>query len=90
MHTFLIERDIAGAGDLSPADLQGIASTSCRVLDALGPGIEWLHSYVTGSRVYCVYRAENEALIRRHAELGGFPLDRIARVEGLISPASAR
>jgi len=89
MRKFIIERDIPGAGQLTAAELQGIAQHSCGVLRELGPQIEWLESYVTADKVYCVYRAENAELIRRHAEQGGFPANRIEEVTTVISPQTA-
>ena len=87
--TFVIERDIPGAGNLSPQQLAGIAQKSCSVLDELGPSIQWIHSYVTADRIYCIYSTADPALIRRHADLGGFPANRISRVEAIIDPATA-
>jgi hypothetical protein len=89
MPRFLIERDIPGAGDLTPEQLKGISQTSCSVLGELGPQIQWVQSYVTGDRVYCVYIASDEALIRQHAEQGGFPANRISRVTSIIDPLTA-
>lgn len=89
MPRYVIERDIPGAGKLSPAELQAIAQRSCGVLEQMGPRIQWQHSYVTGDKVYCVYLAENEQLLREHAERGGFPVDRISRVTGILDPVSA-
>jgi len=89
MPRYLIERDIPGAGDLTPAQLQAISQTSCAVLNELGPRIQWLHSYVTGDRVYCVYIAPDEAMIREHAERGGFPANRISQVTSIIDPLTS-
>lgn len=89
MKSYVIERTLAGAGDLSTSDLQAISQRSCSVLNDLGPSIEWLHSYVTGDKIYCVYRAENEEIIRKHAEQGGFPCDSVSEVKTTISPATA-
>lgn len=89
MHQFVIERDIPGAGQLSATELQAISQHSCAVLSELGPQIEWLHSYVTADKVYCVYRAESAELVRRHAEQGGFPANRIEAVTTVISPQTA-
>ena len=86
---FVIERNIPGAGELSAEELKAISRKSCSVLDELGPSIQWIHSYVTGDKVYCIYSAESEALIRRHAEMGGFPADSIARVATIIDPSTA-
>lgn len=87
---FVIERDIPGAGELSAEELRAISQKSCTVLDELGPSIRWIHSYVTGDRIYCVYSAPDEAIIRRHAELGGFPANRVSRVATIIDPATAQ
>ncbi len=87
--SFVIERDLPGAGTLSPQQLAGIAQKSCSVLDALGPAIQWIHSYVTADRIYCIYSTDDPALIRRHAELGGFPANRISLVTSIIDPSTA-
>lgn len=87
--TFVIERNLPRAGELSEAELGDIARKSCAVLDELGPSIQWIHSYVTGDRIYCIYSAPDEQLIRRHAEKGGFPADRISRVSSIIDPSTA-
>jgi hypothetical protein len=89
MHQFVIERDLPGAGALSPAELQGISQKSCAVLRDLGPEIRWQQSYVTADKLYCVYLAPDEHLIREHARRGGFPADRIVRVTGVIGPETA-
>ncbi|AVO58801.1 DUF4242 domain-containing protein [Pseudomonas sp. 22526] len=89
MPKFVIERDFPGAGALSAQDLQGIAQKSCEVLDEMGPQVQWLHSYVTGDKIYCVYIAPNEELIREHARQGGFPADRVSRVTSIIDPTTA-
>jgi Protein of unknown function (DUF4242) len=86
---YLIERAIPGAGALSAQELQGISQKSCDVLRELGTEIQWIESYVTGEKVYCVYRAPSEDLIRRHAEQGGFPADRVSRIERVIDPTTA-
>jgi hypothetical protein len=86
---YLIERAIPGAGALSAQELQGISQKSCDVLRELGTEIQWIESYVTGDKVYCVYRAPSEDLIRRHAEQGGFPADRVSRIERVIDPTTA-
>ena len=90
MPKYLIEREIPGAGKLTPQDLQAISQKSCGVLQNLGPQIEWLHSYVTGDKIYCVYVAPNEELIREHARQGGFPANRVSEVKTIISPATAQ
>jgi hypothetical protein len=89
MPKYVIERDIHGAGKLSAADLQGISGKSCAVLNQLGPSIQWVHSYVTDDKVYCVYVAPNEALVREHARLGGFPANRVSQVREIIDPTTA-
>ncbi len=89
LQRFVIERDLPGAGELSQEELGDVARRSCGVLDELGASIQWIHSYVTVDRIYCIYSATDEELIRRHAELGGFPADRIARVASIIDPSTA-
>lgn len=89
MKTYVIEREIPDAGKLTPDQLKAISQTSCGVLKEMGPKIEWLHSYVTGNKIYCVYKAENEELIREHAKKGGFPANKISEVASVISPATA-
>jgi len=89
MQTYVIERAIPGDGDLSQDQLRGISQKSCDVLGGLGPDIEWLHSYVTGDKIYCVYKAANEEIIREHARQGGFPADSVSEVKNVISPATA-
>jgi hypothetical protein len=89
MPKFVIERDIPGAGSLSPADLKKISQKSCGVLSSLGPSVQWIQSFVTADKLYCIYHASDESLIRRHAELGGFPANRISRVATVIDPATA-
>ena len=89
MKTYVIEREIPGAGDLSAEELKGISQTSCSVLKDMGPQIEWLHSYVTDNKIYCVYKAESIDLIREHADKGGFPANSISELSTIISPATA-
>jgi hypothetical protein len=89
MPKFVIERSIPGAGALSPEQLKAISQTSCGVLRNLGPEIQWLHSYVTDNKIYCVYIAPNEALVREHAAQGGFPANSIAQVRSVIDPTTA-
>jgi Protein of unknown function (DUF4242) len=89
MKTYVIERNIPGAGQFTPEKLKGISATSCTVLKELGPGIQWLQSYVTGDKIFCVYKAENMELIKEHAKRGGFPVDAIYEVSSVISPATA-
>jgi len=89
MPKFVIEREIPGAGKFSPEQLQAISQTSCGVLRNLGPQIQWLHSYVTDDKIYCVYIAPDEATVRRHAEQGGFPANRVSQVRTTIDPTTA-
>lgn len=89
MPKFVIEREIPGAGQFTSDDLQGISQKSCGVLDELGTSIQWMHSYVTDDKIYCIYRAPDESLIRQHAEKGGFPANLIARISATIEPATA-
>ena len=89
MPKFLIEREIPGAGDLSPQELQAISQKSCGVLRELGPQIQWVESYVTGDKVYCVYVAPNEEMIREHARQGGFPANRVSEIKRMIDPTTA-
>lgn len=89
MPKFLIERDLPGAGDLTQEELSGIARRSCDVLAELGAGIQWVHSYVTEDRIYCVYIADGQDRILEHARRGGFPADNVARVSRMIDPVCA-
>lgn len=89
MPKFVIEREIAGAGSLSDDQLKGISQKSCGVLSNLGPQIQWIHSYVTDDKIYCVYHAANEDLVREHASQGGFPANSVAQVHRVIDPATA-
>lgn len=89
MPKYIIERDIPNAGALTEEQLQGISQKSCSVLHAMGPQIQWVQSYVTGDKVYCVYIAPDEASVREHAEKGGFPANRISEVKGVIDPTTA-
>ena len=89
MPKFLIEREIPGAGNLSPAELHGISQTSCGVLQKMGPQIQWVQSYVTGDKIYCVYIAPNEEMIREHATQGGFPANRVSEIKSVIDPTTA-
>lgn len=89
IHQYVIERDLPGAGELSAEELQDISARSRDILEALGPEIRWQHSYVTKDKLYCVYNAPDEAIIRKHAERGGFPVTRISEVATVISPATA-
>ena len=89
MKTYVIERDIPGAGQFTPEKLKDISKTSCTVLKEMGPQIQWIQSYVTGDKIFCVYKAENIELIREHAKRGGFPANNIYEVSTVISPATA-
>ena len=89
MKTYVIERIIPGAGDLTAEQLKGISQTSCTVLKEMGSTIEWQHSYVTGDKVYCIYKAENKELIEEHAKKGGFPANSVSEVAAVISPVTA-
>lgn len=88
MPKYLIEREIPGAGALTQDQLRGISQKSCSVLNRLGPGIQWVQSYVTDDKVYCVYIAPDEELIRRHAAEGGFPANRISEIRTVIDPTT--
>ena len=89
MPKFVIERDIPGAGKLSNPELHAIAQTSCGVLIAMGPQIQWVQSYVTDDKIYCVYVAPNEEMVREHARKGGFPANTVSRVRSVIDPTTA-
>lgn len=89
MPKYVIEREVAGAGELTDAQLREISQKSVNVLKGLGPGIQWLHSYVTGNKVYCVYLAADEAIIQEHAKRVGIPANRVSAVRRLIDPSSA-
>jgi hypothetical protein len=89
MPEFVIERNMPGVGGLQAADLKKASQKSCSVLRDLGPDIQWVHSYVTDDKIYCIYRAPTEELIRKHAETAGFPANSISRVRNTISPATA-
>jgi hypothetical protein len=86
---YLIEREIPGAGDLSSQDLQAISQKSCGVLRSMGPQIQWVESYVTGDKIYCVYIAPDEASVREHAAQGGFPANRVSEIKRMIDPTTA-
>jgi hypothetical protein len=90
MKTYVIEREIPGAGKLTQEQLKSISQTSCGVLKEMGPKIKWQHSYVTGDKIYCVYKAKNEELVKEHAKKGGFPANSISEVANVISPATAK
>jgi hypothetical protein len=89
MPKFVIERDLAGAGKLSPRELQQVAVKSCDVLREMGPSIQWVHSYVTDDKIYCLYVAPDEATVRDHAKRGGFPANRVTRVRTTIDPTTS-
>ncbi len=89
MPKFLIEREIPGAGKLSAEELQGISQKSCGVLRNMGPQIQWQQSYVTGDKIYCIYIAPDEESVREHARQGGFPANRVSRIESIIDPTTA-
>jgi hypothetical protein len=89
MPKYVIEREIPGAGKLTPTQLQGIAEKSCSVLRELGPQVQWLHSFVTDDKIYCVYIAPDEEAVREHAKRGGFPANAISRVRTVIDPTTA-
>ncbi len=89
MPKYVIEREIPGAGKLSPEQLKGISQTSCGVLSKMGPQIQWVHSYVTGDKIYCIYNALNEEMVREHAKQGGFPANSVNEVATIIDPVTA-
>jgi hypothetical protein len=89
MPKFVIERDIPNAGKLSPQQLQAISQKSCGVLREMGPQIQWVQSYVTDDKIYCVYIAPDEDTVRKHAQQGGFPANRISRIRAVIDPTTA-
>jgi hypothetical protein len=89
MPKYLIERELPGAGNLSKAELHEVSQKSCGVLENMGPKIQWVHSYVTGDKIYCVYIAPNEEIIREHARQGGFPANRVSEIKTMIDPTSA-
>ena len=90
LKTYVIERNIPGAGAFSQEKLKDISKTSCSVLNTMGPSIQWVQSYVAGDKIFCVYKAENEDLLREHAKKGGFPITNIYEVSSVISPATAQ
>ncbi len=89
MPKFVIERNIPGAGALTQEQIAGISKTSCSVLNTLGPQIQWVESYVTDDKIYCIYIAPDEATVRKHAEMGGFPANSVAQVRRMIDPTTA-
>ena len=89
MPKYIIEREIPGAGNFTAAHLKEISQVSCGALSKLGSQIQWVHSYVTGDKIYCIYKAENADLVREHAKKGGFPANSVSEVANVISPATA-
>ena len=89
MPKFVIEREIPGVGKLPPETLKAISQKSCGVLSELGPRIQWLESFVTDDKIYCIYIAPDEATVRKHAEMGGFPANRVAEVRTIIDPTTS-
>ena len=89
MPKYVIEREVPGAGKLSSEELQGISQTSCGVLRKMGSDIQWQHSYVTGDKIYCVYIAPNEEMVREHARQGGFPANSVSEIKTIIDPTTA-
>ena len=89
MPKFVIEREMPNVGNLTQEQLQEAAQKSCDVLREMGPEVQWIHSYVTDNKIYCVYHAPNEAMIKQHAEKSGFPADKISKVKNVIDPATA-
>jgi hypothetical protein len=89
MPKYIIERELPGAGDLGDDQIQGISQKSCQVLGELGPQIQWVESFVTDDKIYCVYIAPSEALIEQHAKAGGFPANKISKIRRMIDPTSA-
>jgi len=89
MPKYVIERNIPGAGNLTPDQLHAISQKSCGVLRNMGPHIQWVHSYVTADKIYCIYIAPDEATVRQHAEQGGFPANSISEVKSVIDPTTA-
>ena len=89
MPQFVIEREMPGVGSAAARDLKAASQTSCNVLHDLGPDIQWVHSYVTDDKVYCIYRAPSAAMIREHAERGGFPANAVSEVRAMIDPTTA-
>ncbi len=89
MPKYVIERELPGAGKLSAEQLKGISQTSCSVLNSMGPQIQWVQSYVTGDKIYCVYIAPNEEMVRQHAKQGGFPANSVNQITSIIDPTTA-
>ncbi|HEX4479657.1 MAG TPA: DUF4242 domain-containing protein [Rudaea sp.] len=89
MPKYVIERELPGAGKLTSQELNAISQKSCSVLNGLGPQIQWVHSYVTADKIYCIYNAPNEAMVREHAKQGGFPANKVSEVKSIIDPTTA-
>jgi len=89
MPKFVIERDLPGAGSLKPQELNAISQKSCGVLKNMGPQIQWVHSYVTQDKIYCIYIAPDEKTVREHASQGGFPANRVSEIKTMIDPTTA-
>ncbi|HTV13111.1 MAG TPA: DUF4242 domain-containing protein [Acidobacteriaceae bacterium] len=89
MPKFVIEREVPGVGSLKPEEVQAISQKSCGVLRELGPQVQWVHSYVTDDKIYCIYIAPDEAAVKKHAEMGGFPANRISQIRSTIDPTTA-
>jgi hypothetical protein len=89
MPKYVIEREIPGAGDLSQEQLKAISQTSCGVLSNMGPQIQWVQSYVTGNKIYCIYIAPNEEMVQEHAQKGGFPANSVSEVHAIIDPTTS-
>jgi len=89
MPKYVIERELPGAGNLTPDQLRAVSQKSCSVLSKLGPEIQWIHSYVTADKIYCIYSARNEEMIREHAKPGGFPANKISEIKTIIEPSTA-
>ena len=89
MPKYVIEREIPGAGKLNADQLKAISQTSCGVLNKMGPKIQWVHSYVTTDKIYCIYNAPNEEMVREHAKQGGFPANLVSKVSTIIDPTSS-
>ena len=89
MPKFVIERELPGAGSLSPQELNAISQKSCGVLSRMGPQIQWVHSYVTQDKIYCIYIAPDEKTVREHASQGGFPANRVSEIKAMIDPTTA-
>ena len=89
MPKYVIEREVPGVGNMSAEQLKGISQTSCGVLNKMGPQIQWVHSYVTGDKIYCIYNAPDEEMVREHARQGGFPANSVSEVKAVIDPVTA-